>query len=91
MISINKSFKDEDDGWHKSLSEKQIKKLIKAVFNTDEEFSEGTHHISLSPNQIQKIISYLMYSEDNISSITLKIDKNQDDYHLDLFIDKVEK
>ena len=72
-----------------SINPKKLKKLIKSILNKDP-YSEGSTHGGLSPTVIQEIINYLMYAENN-QTIYLKIDKDIDEYHLNLTIGKKKK
>ena len=87
MINFN-------DGWssrneYLQISKSEIKDLIKNIMKKNPYGVNATHG-GLGLDQIKEIISYLMYVEDN-SSVEITIDKEFDEYHLSLTINKKEK
>ena len=75
---------------HEYGSQKELKDLINEVIESLGKYSEGSTHGGLSPTMIQDIISILLYQEDN-SSVSVKISKDIDEYHLYLEILNKEK
>lgn len=75
---------------HEYSSQEDLKDLINEVIEKLGNYSEGSTHGGLSPTMIQDIISILLYQEDN-SSVSIKISKDIDDYHLYLEILNKEK
>ena len=71
------------------MSKSEIKELIKDIMKKNPYAVHATHG-GLGLDQIKEIISYLMYVEDN-SSVEITIDKEFDEYHLSLTVNKKEK
>lgn len=71
------------------LSKAKIAKLVEALAGQTP-FYEGSYHQDLTPLHITEIIKHLMFAEGN-QSIQIIIDKEPDQYHLALTIDKKEK
>jgi len=98
MISFNRNSPLDDDAEdfpddYDALEDSDInklKKVLKDIVAHGTAFGEGSSHGGLSPVQIQKIISYLMYAR-NSSSILISIEKEIDEYHLNLTIESIEK
>ena len=71
------------EGHHEYGSQEELKQMINKIIDELGPYSEGSTHGGLSPSSIQDIISYILYQENN-SSVTFKINKDIDDYHLSL-------
>lgn len=81
MISFNR---DEEPY---SSSQEELKELINETLEKLGKYSEGSTHGGLSPTALQDIIAFIMYSED-CSNVNITISKAEDDYHLNLSINK---
>ena len=78
------------EDYHEYSSQEELKSLINEIIDELGSFSEGSVHGGLSPTSIQDIISVLLYQEGN-ASVTLKINKASDQYHLSVEILNKEK
>jgi len=81
MISFN------SDNEPPPSSQEELKNLINETMEKFGVYSVGSTHGGLSPTSIQDIISFIMYSED-CSNLNITISKAEDDYHLNLSINK---
>ena len=90
MISFaDGSESQSDDNKYLEITKGAVKKLIQKLLAEDP-YGEGSFHEKLSPTYIEEIITYLMYAENN-DTIYLKIEKDLDEYHLNLTIGKKKK
>lgn len=71
------------EGHHEYGSQEELKQMINEIIDELGAYTEGSTHGGLSPSSIQDIISYVLYQENN-TSVTFKINKDIDDYHLSL-------
>lgn len=73
------------EGHHEYGSQEELKQMVNGIIDKLGAYTEGSVHGGLSPSSIQDIISCVLYQE-NHNSVTFKINKDIDDYHLSLEI-----
>jgi|TARA_B110000495_G_scaffold195739_1_gene203662 hypothetical protein len=78
------------ENYHEYSSKEDLRDLVDEIIEKIGEYHEGSVEGGFSPVMIQDIISELLYEENN-KSITIKVSKASDNYHLHLEILNKEK